>query len=61
MPPRGIARSAIRNATSRWAGPSSFVRRSTGAPVKSFWSAHTQPSPAAIALVVGVMSLPWSG
>ena len=61
MPPRGIARSAIRNATSRSDGPSSFVRRSTSTPVKSFCSAQTQPRPAAIALVSGVMSLPCSG
>ncbi len=61
IPWRGIAFSSITNATSRRAGPSSLMRRSSSAPVKSLSSAHTQPSPAEIASVSCVMSLPCSG
>ena len=55
------ARSVISKATRRRLGPSSRVARRTVAPVNSLSRSHTQPSPASMALVSGVMSLPCSG
>ena len=61
IPCRGTAFSSMTNGTSLRAGPSSLIRRSAWTPVKSVSSAHAQPSPAEIASVSSVMSLPCSG
>ena len=62
IPCRGTARSSMTNGTSLRVGPLLLdPPECVSAPVKPVSSAHAQPSPAEIASVSGVMSLPCSG